>query len=65
MNSEEEPLQETLDALEEMIAQHCYVGSTTSYCDMALSANEYACDVLARHRPEQWRRTNRGIDRIQ
>jgi hypothetical protein len=56
-------LNDALDALEMMVTQHCYVeGDSARIYDHAfMSANQEACEVLVRLRPERWAPTRTGI----
>lgn len=52
-----------IEALDDMVTYHLGVDEGTVE-HWGVTTNMYACDLLARYRPERWRATPGGIERI-
>ena len=53
---------DALDALECMVEQYCYMEDRPGeYTHAFMSAGEYACEILARLRPDRWEPTPIGL----
>lgn len=57
----EQDLEDALDAVEMMVGQYLYEAPEGGYDHSFMSAGEYACEVMARLRPQQWRLTPTGM----